>query len=372
MQIYPLTGIPEVRQHHDLAQLLRAALERQALTFCDGDVLVVSSKVVSKAEALRAFGVGGRGEGSGGSENGVGPLRHEVIEAHSVRVVAERATPGGKTQIVASAAGPVMAAAGVDDSNTGPDGGSLMLPSDPDLVARNLYAGLLRTYAPTSLPMIGIVISDTAGRPWREGQTDFALGACGVQVLQDLRGGVDVDGRPLVATARAVADEIAAAADLVKGKTLGIPAALVRGLPTGTVGSPGLVGSQALLRQIDSDWFTLGTAESVRAALGAPPGSAAAEQVGIPATGPEGEQARFDRARALTVLGVSESVDATAIGRHEAQVWVDVADPYLRGVVVTRLQVALHGEGLGSWEITPLTATAGVSVDSSGDSVEDD
>ncbi len=366
VQIYPLTGLPEVHQHHDLAELLHAALDRQGLSFRDGDVLVVSSKVISKAEGSRATDV------DGGSENGATPLRHRVIEAHSVRVVAERATAVGRTQIVASAAGPVMAAAGVDGSNTGPDGGSLVLPSDPDLVARNLYAGLLRTHAPASLPMIGIVVSDTAGRPWREGQTDFALGACGVQVLQDLRGDVDADGRPLVVTARAVADEIAAAADLVKGKTLGVPAALLRGLPAGTVGSPGEAGAHALLRQIDSDWFTLGTAESVRSALGAPPGSAAAEQVGIPSTGPESEQVRFDRARALAVLGVNDCVDAAAIRRNQAQVWVALADPYLRGVVVARLQIALHSEGLADLTITPLSGTASVSAEPSGGRVEAD
>lgn len=366
VQIYPLTGLPEVHQHHDLAGLLHAALDRQSLNFRDGDVLVVSSKVISKAEGSRALDL------DDGSENDAGPLRHQVIKAHSIRVVAERATLGGKTQIVASAAGPVMAAAGVDGSNTGPDGGSLVLPSDPDLVARNLYAGLLRVHAPASLPMIGIVISDTAGRPWREGQTDFALGACGVQVLQDLRGEVDADGRPLMVTARAVADEIAAAADLVKGKTIGVPAALVRGLPAGTVGSPAEAGAQALLRDIDSDWFTLGTAESVRSALGAPPGSAAAEQVGIPSTGPETEQVRFDRARALAVLGVNDRVDAAAIGRHQARVWVALADPYLRGVVETRLRIALHAERLADLSVAPLSETASVSVEPSGGRVEAD
>ncbi|MGB5953647.1 MAG: coenzyme F420-0:L-glutamate ligase, partial [Ornithinimicrobium sp.] len=185
VQIFGLGGIPEVQERHDLAELIAASLRRAGLRLSQGDVLVISSKVISKAQGLRAPS---------------DQPRQDVVDAHTVRVVAERLTPGGMTKIVESAAGPVMAAAGVDDSNTGPGGGSLVLPSDPDLAARSLYAALLTAYAPTPLPLIGIVISDTAGRPWRQGQTDFAVGACGVQVLVDLKGYPDTDGRLMMVT----------------------------------------------------------------------------------------------------------------------------------------------------------------------------
>lgn len=333
--IVPLTGIPEVEQHHDLGHLLREALRRADLTLARGDVLVVSSKLVSKAWGLRAPAT----------------EREAVIRSQSRRVVVERRAPSGTTRVVESVAGPVLAAAGVDASNTGPRGGILLLPDDPDLAARSVYAALLAAYAPRALPEIGIVVSDTAGRPWREGQVDFALGACGVSVLEDLRGGVDSDGRELSVTARAVADEVAAAADLVKGKAQGVPAALVRGLPDGCVTHPGAPGAAHLLRTGPQDWFTTGSMEAVRAALGVPPGSPQAEVVGIPGVLPEPESERVDRAVALalwrepTAEG-EQNPPAVQVSITPAALEVRSADPCAAGWVAARLEIALRAESV--------------------------
>ena len=178
----------------------------------------------------------------------------------------------------------VAAAAGVDASNVGPTGHLLLLPADPDAVARQLRAAV---EARCPGVRIGVILSDTAGRPWRTGQTDFALGAAGLAVVADHRDDVDVDGRPMGVTVRAIADELAAAADLVKGKVRACPVALIRGaaawvLPAGEHG-PGAAG---LLRRGPGDFFAMGHVEAIRAALGVGPGSHAATQVGIRAVHP--------------------------------------------------------------------------------------
>jgi len=353
LTVTPLPGMPEVTAAHDLARLLRDALERAGVVLRDGDVLVVSSKVVSKALGLRSSTTDEypAPDDAGG--------RDEIVLEQSTRVVAERATPSGTTRIVTSRSGPVLAAAGVDASNTGPHGGSLILPSDPDLAARTLYADLLTAYAPVPLPRIGVLLSDTAGRPWREGQVDFALGACGVEVLEDLRGRSDADGRMLSVTARAVADEIAAAADLVKGKRAAIPAVVVRGLAH-AVTTPAAVGARALLRPASSDWFTLGTAESVRAALGAPPGSERAAAVGITSTGEEDLATRLRRCVDLALLEIDPPVDYAAVAVGDRVLEVSLEDPYRCGRAVARLEVALHSENLHDWRVERVTASAGV------------
>ncbi len=360
LTLVPLHGMGEVERGADLGALVLAALAAQDLALQDGDVLVVSSKVVSKSLGLREQT----------------PDRDHVVLQQSRRIVAERRGPAGTTRVVESAAGPVVAAAGVDASNTGPGAGLLLLPTDPDLAARSVYAALLTAHAPAPLPLIGVVLSDTAGRPWREGQTDFALGACGVAVLDDLRGGVDVDGRALSVTARALADEIAAAADLVKGKTLGVPVALLRGLPEGTVGSPGLPGASGLVRTGPGDWFAFGAAEAVRAALGAPPGSPEAEAVGIASVLPEDDEVRLARAIRLALLDVAGearaepraepgeanrsyvtfrggelSVRAARAESGALHLEVHTSDPFLAGRVSARLEVALHSEALGGLRV---------------------
>lgn len=351
--IVPLHGLPEVEQHHDLGGLLRDALERDHLALQDGDVVVVSSKLISKAWGLRVHDMG----------------REAVVRSQTRRIVAERRIPTGVTRVVEAVAGPVLAAAGIDASNTGPSGGLLLLPEDPDLAARAMYAGLLAAYAPAPLPRIGIVVSDTAGRPWRQGQSDFALGACGVRVLEDLRGGTDADGRELSVTARALADEVAAAADLVKGKSGGVPAAVVRGLPEGIVGDPGLPGAAHLVRTGEDDWFSLGASEAVRTALGVPPGSAAAEQVGVADVLPEPREVRASRAVALALWeapgGTTASSASGSTPQHPTQVSpsgaaleVSCADPYQRGRICARLEVALHAEGLGGVSVRAVDPSA--------------
>lgn len=331
--IHPLHGIPEVTAGADLGRMLRDALGRAGLSLREGDVLAVSSKVISKAQGLRE----------------PPQDRSEVVLRASRRVVVERATPTGTTRIVEAVAGPVMAGAGVDGSNTGPDGRLLVLPPDPDLAARDLYAAMLTAYAPEPLPRIGIVVTDTAGRAWRAGQTDFALGACAVAVADDLRGGPDADGRDLAVTTRAVADEIAAAADLVKGKVAGVPAALLRGLPQGTVVDPGAPGARSMVRSGPEDWFALGTAEAVRSALGVPPGSDAAAAVGLPSAGTEEYADRLARAVRLALHGHTGG-DIEEAGPGHLIVRAD--DPYIAGRLGARLEVALASENLTGVTVT--------------------
>ncbi|MEP6854636.1 MAG: coenzyme F420-0:L-glutamate ligase [Pedococcus sp.] len=339
--VLALTGLPEVVSDDDLAALLLAAARANDAELVEGDVLVVSSKIVSKALGLWADGQD----------------RSVAIAAQTVRTVAERRTGDRLTCVVEAVAGPVLAAAGVDASNTGGRVDVLLLPADPDAEAVRLREALL---VATGLTRLGVVLSDTAGRPWRSGQTDFALGASGVEVLDDLRDGVDADGRLLTATARAVADELAAAADLVKGKTEGIPAAVVRGTPWATDG-PG-PGARSLVRTGAGDWFGLGQAEAIRSALGVPPGGQAAQDVGIASVAPEPIIDRISRAVAVALrecetagVDVGGAVSGGAVsggavsGGAEAgcaELRVSAATPYELGVVVSRLQVALWGEGL--------------------------
>ena len=155
--------------------------------------------------------------------------------------------------------GLVLAAAGVDDSNTAP-GTVALLPEDPDDSARRIRAGLRGRRAVT----VGVVITDTLGRPWRNGQADAAIGAAGLLPLCDYRGQADAFGRPLEVTVTAVADELAAAADLVKGKLSGIPVAIVRGRADLVTDADG-PGAQALIRPADEDMFRYGSADVLTA-----------------------------------------------------------------------------------------------------------
>lgn len=153
-----------------------------------------------------------------------------------------------------------MAAAGVDASNT-PAGTVLLLPADPDASARAIREGLRASLGVD----VGVIVTDTFGRPWRNGLTDVAIGAAGVRVLDDLRGGADAHGNPLSATVVATADELAAAGDLVKGKTEGLPVAVVRGLPH--LVADAAEGARAMVRAAADDMFRLGTSEAVREAV---------------------------------------------------------------------------------------------------------
>ncbi len=168
----------------------------------------------------------------------------------------------GTLRIVENRQGLIMAAAGVDASNT-PAGTVLLLPADPDASARAIRDGLRDALGVT----IGVVVTDTFGRPWRTGLTDVAIGAAGVRVLDDLRGGTDAYGNPLSATVVATADELAAAGDLVKGKASGRPVAVVRGLAHVVVAEDDGVGARAMVRGGRDDMFRLGTSEAVREAV---------------------------------------------------------------------------------------------------------
>ncbi|MBU7598637.1 coenzyme F420-0:L-glutamate ligase [Streptomyces sp. P38-E01] len=256
-QVWALPGIPEVAPGDDLAALIADAATSDGMPgLAYGDVLVVTSKIVSKAEGrvVRADD------------------REAAIDDETVRVVARR----GPARIVETRHGFVMAAAGVDASNT-PAGTVLLLPEDPDGSARRIRAGVRELLGVE----VGVIVTDTFGRPWREGQTDVAVGAAGVRVLDDQRGGTDSHGNPLEVTVIAVGDELAGAGELVKGKADGLPVAVLRGLPQHTFADPDNVeagapesedptlfeGARALVREASMDMFRLGTSEAVREAV---------------------------------------------------------------------------------------------------------
>ena len=238
MQVWAVEGIPEVVAGDDIAALILAAVstgstrtgERiEPVEIRDGDIVVVTSKIVSKAEGRFVTAAD----------------REDAISSQTVRVVATR----GTTRIVENPLGLVMAAAGVDASNA-PDGTVLLLPEDPDRSAREIRAALGKN--------VGVIISDTFGRPWRQGVTDVAIGAAGIHVLDDLRGTTDANGKPLEGTIVALADELAAAADLVRGKANNLPVAIIRGMHH-LLGE----GSAAeLIRPASEDMFRLGTTEA--------------------------------------------------------------------------------------------------------------
>ncbi len=241
--VFAVEGIPEIEAGMDLGELIGNALSASRPEPVErlhhGDILVVSSKIVSKAEGRIVHA----------------DDREQAITDETVRVVATRVFPKGVTRIVENHLGIVGAAAGVDASNT-PDGTVLLLPLDPDASAARIRAALQDRFEVA----IGVVISDTLGRPWREGQTDIAIGGSGVTLLDDLRGTTDSQGRILDVTAPAVGDELASAADLVKRKSDGLPVAVVRGL--GHLVVADAPGARVLIRPSDTDMFRLGTEEA--------------------------------------------------------------------------------------------------------------
>jgi len=238
VELLPVPGLPEFRPGDDLA----AALAQAAPWLRDNDVVVITSKVVSKCE--------GRIVDAPIDPEERDALRRKLIDAEAVRVLARK----GRTLITENALGLVQAAAGVDGSNV--DSGELaLLPTDPDGSAAALRTGLRERLGVT----VGVVITDTMGRAWRNGQTDFAIGAAGLTVLHGYAGSRDRHGNDLIVTEIAVADEIAAAADLVKGKLTDIPVAVVRGLALSDNGS----NARTLLRPGEDDLFWLGTEEAL-------------------------------------------------------------------------------------------------------------
>ena len=210
LTILPLAGIPEVREGDDLGELIARAAWTAGTPLQDGDCLVVTQKVVSKAE--------GR----------IVPLDHDdaaakraLVEAESVRILRRR----GDLVISETAHGFVCANAGIDLSNV-EDGTAALLPVDADRSARRIRDALRGVEKVD----VGVIVSDTFGRAWRHGLTDVAIGVAGIAAVLDLRGTADARGRALQVTEVAVADEIAAAAELVMGKSSGVAVAIVRGL----------------------------------------------------------------------------------------------------------------------------------------------
>lgn len=237
LTIVGVEGLGEITSGTDLAVEIAA---RAALH--DGDVVVVTSKVVSKAAGLVV-----RGE------------RAELVDEHTERVVARR----GATRIVRTASGLTLAAAGLDASNTEP-GTVVLLPQDADESAAAIRAGLAHACGVN----VAVVVTDTAGRAWRAGQTDIAIGVAGMRPVLDLAGRGDSHGVALEVTAPAIADELAGAADLVQGKLSRIPVAVVSGLAGQVLAAddhgPGAV---ALLRPASEDLFGWGAADAVRVAV---------------------------------------------------------------------------------------------------------
>jgi coenzyme F420-0:L-glutamate ligase/coenzyme F420-1:gamma-L-glutamate ligase len=327
LEILPVTGIGEVRPGADLAALIGAA----APWLRDGDVLVVTSKIVSKAEG-RLVDIPEAGPARDRA-------RAEALAAETARTVATR----GGTSIVATHHGFVMASAGIDASNVARDRLAL-LPKDPDASARALRAALRDRPG----VRVAVIVSDTMGRAWRNGLTDMALGAAGIEPVRDHRGETDPYGNELRLTLVAVVDELAAAAELVKGKCDGVPVAVVRGYPLGSdEDGPGVVPS--LIRDSADDLFSLGTAEARAAGLRA--AATLTDAVAL-VPGPE-------LAVAAAIAGVAGAVApgtrfATRAGTrgHEIAVYVtDPGDPaslVRLGADMQRLRAALAAEGLAS------------------------
>lgn len=239
LRMFAVPGLPEFVHGDDLATSIAAA----APWIGDGDVLVVTSKIVSKAE--------GRTVRAPRDPEERDALRRELVRAEATHVLAQR----GRTLITQNKLGIVQAASGVDASNVAADEIAL-LPEDPDSSARELRTGIGALLGAD----VAVLITDTMGRAWRTGQTDVAIGSAGLEVIHRYAGSVDSQGNELAVTEVAVADEVAGAADLVKGKLGGTPVAVVRGLTIIEDGSTAV----DLTRPVDEDLFQLGTAEALK------------------------------------------------------------------------------------------------------------
>ena len=307
LEAWALDGIGEVVDGTDLVTLLSSAELR------DGDVLLVTSKVVSKAEGRVRSGD-----------------REEAITSETVRLVARR----GPTRIVENHLGLVMAAAGVDASNV-EEGRLVLLPEDPDRSARELRSRLSAERGVN----LAVVVTDTAGRAWRTGQTDLAIGAAGIEPLEDFAGRTDAYGNALAVTAPAVADELAGVAELVTGKLGGRPVAVVRGLadrvlPSGEDGP----GARSLLRPRSQDMFALGAREAVLSALL----DQDADCFGAPAAPRE-------------VIAVLTGLGLRADARDRSVEVTLPEDPRAHAVTGERVRLLAHALG---WRADPLTSFA--------------
>jgi coenzyme F420-0:L-glutamate ligase/coenzyme F420-1:gamma-L-glutamate ligase len=236
VSIFPLAGLGEVEPGADLAALIAGALapaQPDGPALADGDVVVVTQKIVSKAEGrLVAL------------DHADPAAKLALVRQESVRVLRQR----GDLIISETSHGFICANAGVDLSNVA-DGTAALLPEDSDRSARRIRAGLEHAFGLT----LGVIVSDTFGRPWRRGVTDVAIGCAGVAAVIDLKGTADAGGRELVATEICVADELASAAELVMGKDRGVPVAVVRGIPASWL-RPASVRAE-IIRPPDEDLF---------------------------------------------------------------------------------------------------------------------
>ncbi|MBM7081116.1 coenzyme F420-0:L-glutamate ligase [Micromonospora humidisoli] len=367
LEILPVPGIGDVTEGDDLAVLIGTA----APWLRDGDVLVVTSKIVSKAEG-RLVDVPADGPERLAA-------RDEVLAAETARVVATR----GATRIVQTHHGFVMASAGIDASNVDKTR-LVLLPVDPDASARALRAALRDRYRID----VAVIISDTMGRPWRNGLTDVALGVAGMPAIRDHRGEVDPYGNELQLTQMAVVDELAGAGELIKGKCDQVPVAVVRGyLPSSSPADGGGrddrpavrladdgVGAAALVRESALDLFSLGTAEATAAGLhaaatladgrGEAPADPAAVDRAIAAVaevvapGTTFTHVTDDEVRS----GLAASVDgwpagATGLVLGAAPTPVDQPDLVRFGADLHRLRIALAAEGVPSTLLPPPTGS---------------
>jgi coenzyme F420-0:L-glutamate ligase/coenzyme F420-1:gamma-L-glutamate ligase len=330
LEIIPVHGIGEVRPGADLAAMITTA----APWLRDGDVLVVTSKIVSKAEGQLVD------VPADGPERDA--AREEILLAQTARPVARR----GHTRIVQTHHGFVMASAGVDASNV--DRSRLvLLPKDPDASARALRGVLRERHG---LDVV-VIISDTMGRPWRNGLTDVALGVAGIGAILDHRGEIDPYGNELHITQMAVADELAAAADLVKGKRAQVPVAVVRGYHGPAEDA---AGAGALIRSAETDLFSLGTAEARADGLRA--GAALADAAQFTVDGEPVDPAALTRALSGSGLGAvaapaSEGGPGLPAGTTHVVRLPVPSDPVAAmrlGADVHRLRCALAAEGLAS------------------------
>ncbi|WP_435204772.1 coenzyme F420-0:L-glutamate ligase [Micromonospora sp. bgisy143] len=348
LEILPVLGIGHVSEGDDLAALIATA----APWLRDGDVLVVTSKIVSKAEG-RLVDVPADGPERLAA-------REEVLAGETARVVASR----GATRIVQTHHGFVMASAGIDASNVDKTR-LVLLPVDPDASARELRAALRERYDLD----VAVIVSDTMGRPWRNGLTDVALGVAGMPAIRDHRGEVDPYGNELQLTQMAVVDELAGAGELIKGKCDQVPVAVVRGYLTAT-GADDSGGARALVRDAAQDLFSLGTAEARAAGLA--DAATLAEAVGPEPVDPAAVRRALDAVAEVVTPGtvftlVDEAevraglvaevpgwpADATALLLGTAPAPVDPMDLVRFGADLHRLRIALTAEGVPSTLLPP-------------------
>lgn len=337
LEVLPVHGIGDVVPGDDLAALIAGA----APWLRDGDVLVVTSKIVSKAE--------GRLVDLPADDDERIVAREEILAAETARPVARR----GQTRIVQTHHGFVMASAGIDASNV--DGDHLvLLPKDPDSSARSLRSTLHERHGVD----VAVIVTDTMGRPWRNGLTDVALGAAGIPAIRDHRGEVDPYGNELQITQMAVIDELAAAGELVKGKRDQVPVAVVRGYLDPPLSPSDGDGAAVLIRAADQDLFSRGTAEARAEGLRA--AAALADGSGLPFPSLDEVASGPALARALSTVRPTAT---TFEARDGVVVCVPGEPDSPRGLIafgadLQRLRAALAAEGL--------TCTVDLSTDAAG------